>query len=338
VARVAYIGVDHQMISEVRASQPPAGCERLGDGDMLLCLGTNFRHKNRLFALRIVEQLQVRHGWEGRLVLAGPRVLDGSSAGDEAAFLAVHPRVADAVIDLPAISQAEKSWLYRRATALLYPTLYEGFGLMPFEAADFDTPALWAAQSSLAEVLPVEAATLVPWDPVASADNAIRALREPDRAAELLDRVREKAAAFRWDQTGRELVGIYREAAARPARDARLIAAETDALEVERNEFAHKYAEVLNGFTDDGRRLVGSGGLLSPGQQDVLRRALERGRSRTAFSGALRLAGRIRPTANAGSPATSSGQLDLHWAWLNDEQVGDQFAATDPLVLTPEPS
>jgi glycosyltransferase involved in cell wall biosynthesis/GT2 family glycosyltransferase len=340
-ARIAYNGVDHQMVGVAATPRPPAGCERLGEDDMLLCLGTDFRHKNRLFALRLVEQLQLRHNWEGRLVFAGPRVQDGSSAGDEAAFLAAHPLVSDSLIGLPAIDEDEKAWLYERATALLYPTLYEGFGLMPFEAANAGTPALWAAQTSLAEVLPAEAATLVPWDPAASADAVIDVLRDRARAAELLDHVRRAGACFRWDRTASELVDIYREAGERPAREARLAAIETDELEAERDDLERKYAELLAGFTDDGRRLVGSGGLLSPSQQRVLRRALECGGPLTALSGALRLVGRVRPTAADLRPLqtqTDGEALRLHWEWLNRNHMKAQLAATDPLVLTPEPS
>jgi hypothetical protein len=210
---------------------------------------------------------------------------------------------------------------------------------MPFEAANAGTPALWAAQTSLAEVLPPEAATLVPWDPAASADAVIDVLRDRTRAAELLDQVNRAGARFRWDRTASELVEIYREAGERPAREARLVAVETDELEAERDELERKYAELLAGFTDDGRRLVGSGGLLSPSQQRVLRRALERGGPLTALSGALRLVGRVRPTAAHLQPPETDGEaLRLHWEWLNRNHMNAQLAATDPRVVTPDPS
>ena len=49
--------------------------------------GTDFLHKNRVFAIRLLEALRSEHGWEGSLVLAGPKVAKGSSAGEEAAEL-----------------------------------------------------------------------------------------------------------------------------------------------------------------------------------------------------------------------------------------------------------
>ena len=65
---------------------------------MILCIGTDFRHKNRIFALRMLEQLQRRHQWGGYLVLVGPAVSSGSSTADEAEVIALRPRLADAVL------------------------------------------------------------------------------------------------------------------------------------------------------------------------------------------------------------------------------------------------
>jgi glycosyltransferase involved in cell wall biosynthesis/GT2 family glycosyltransferase len=338
-ARVAYIGVDHRAMPLSSERRAPEGSEALGEREVLLCLGTDFRHKNRLFALRVVEQLQLRHGWEGRLVLAGPRVQNGSSAGDEASFLATRPRVMDAVVSLPAISEAEKAWLYERSAALLYPTLYEGFGLMPFEAADHGIPALWAPQASLPEVLPQDAATLVAWDPAASADATIEVLRHSGRADALLAAVRGAAERYRWDATGRALVGIYGELTQRPVREARHLAAANGMLEAQRAELERKYAEVVAGFTDDGRRLVGSGGLLSTEQQRVLRAALERKAPLTALGGALQAVGRLRGPGRAlPAPGTDTHELHLHWDWLNRLHLDEELADIDPHVLAPDPS
>jgi len=338
-ARVVHIGVDHRTARSSADRRTPDGCDGLGQREMLLCLGTDFRHKNRLFALRLVEQLQLRHDWQGRLVLAGPRVQDGSSAGDEAAFLATRPRVADAVVKLPAVGEAEKNWLYDRATALLCPTVYEGFGLMPFEAADFGVPALWSPQASLGEVLPPQAATLVAWDPEASADAVITILRDPVRGDAIVAGVRRAAERFRWDKAARELVAIYEQATTSPAREARVVAMETNGLELERAELERKYAELLGGFTEDGGRLVGSGGLLSAEQQWVLRRALERRLPLSGLAGALRLVGRLtRPRSGAGPEprATAQDVLSLHWEWLNRRHMDEQLGETDPQVLGPE--
>ena len=133
-----------------RGSQP--------DAEVMLCLGNDYRHKNRLFALRMLDELITpASAGTGRLVLAGPHVPHGSSAADERRMLSTRPELAAAVVDLGAVSEAEKAWLLGRAGLVLYPTVHEGFGLVPFEAAEHGVPCMWAAGTSLSELLPTMA-------------------------------------------------------------------------------------------------------------------------------------------------------------------------------------
>jgi glycosyltransferase involved in cell wall biosynthesis len=216
---VVYIGVDHHHAREPVEPERPATELDLEANGFILCLGVDFMHKNRLFALRVVEQLQARHGWKGRLVLAGPQASPGSSAAADRAYLDGHPAVAAATVRLGAVSEPHKRWLVANAALVISPTTYEGFGLVPFEAADVGTPCLFAPQASLAEVLPAESALIEPWDPAATADRAMRVMREPAERERLLESVRQAGLRYRWDRTGRELVAVYQEAADCPARD-----------------------------------------------------------------------------------------------------------------------
>jgi hypothetical protein len=214
-----------------------------------MCLGTNFKHKNRLFALRLLEQLQQRFGWQGYLALAGPYVAQGGSTGEEAEFLALRPQLQRSIIDIAAVTEAEKVWLYQRSRLVLYPSTYEGFGLVPFEAADHGVPASWAPVTSMAEVLPAEeAAQLVPWSPEESAGRLATLLQDDDLRARTVASVRGAARSFTWDAAAARLIEIYERACDSPA---------TPGRGVERGR----------GFTsgvlsEDAMRLVGPGGLL----------------------------------------------------------------------------
>ena len=215
---VVGVGTDHRLAAVERPPQRPPGAGALEDGDFLLCLGADYRHKNRVFALQLLGELQRRHGWRGRLALVGPRVPWGSSAPEEAEFLGRHPAVATATVHLAGVSEAEKLWLLQRAAGVVFPTVYEGFGLVPFEAAAAGIPCFFAAQSSLAEVLPAEAATLTAWDPALSADEVIAVLRDPRRAEDLVASVRRSGERHRWDAVAERLMTVYQLAADGPRR------------------------------------------------------------------------------------------------------------------------
>ena len=126
----------------------------------MLVIGNAYRHKNRPFALRVVDALVRMHGWDGAIVFAGGKPDAGSSEPDESAVIRGHPDLAGRAIDLGAVTDSERSWLYHHAALVLYPSLYEGFGLIPFEAAAAGTACAYASRSSVAEYLPPEGALL----------------------------------------------------------------------------------------------------------------------------------------------------------------------------------
>jgi len=250
-ASVVALGVDHALAQLDESPAPPAGALTLPqNSEAMLCIGNDFRHKNRIFALRMVEQLQRRHDWTGYLLFAGPTVPDGSSRSEEARLLAQNSRLAEVVIDCGAVSEAEKSWLFGRVGLVLYPTLYEGFGLVPFEAAQHGVPCLWAAGTSLGEVLPEKAAEIEAWDAEQGADRAIDLLRDESTRQCNLAAIRAAGAELTWDATAARLLELYDLACDAPA---------TPASARQRH---HGLSQVELG--EDAMRLVGPGGALPP--------------------------------------------------------------------------
>jgi glycosyltransferase involved in cell wall biosynthesis len=248
-AEVVRIGVDHALIGGPASSAPPAAAETLaGPVEMMLCLGNDYRHKNRVFALRLVDELQRRHQWTGRLVLAGPHVTHGSSREAEQALLAATPALATAVVALDEVSDPEREWLLTRATLVLYPTIAEGFGLVPYEAAARGVPCLWAAGTALGELLPNDAAAIVAWDAAATADAALELMRDDAARARNVAAVQEAGAALSWQQTGRRLIEAYRTACEQPLNPAAAIERSSGLMS--------------GGLSEDAMRLVGPGGAL----------------------------------------------------------------------------
>ena len=248
-ASTVHIGVDHALTRAPSVPTPPRGAERLPDGaEAILCIGTDFRHKNRVFALRMLEQLQRRHDWNGFLMLVGPPVSRGSSTADEAEVVTLRPRLADSVIALAAVSEAEKAWLFERVQLVVYPTVHEGFGLVPFEAADHGIPCMWARGTSLSELLPDDAAGIVPWDDELSADAAYTLLRDGPTRERNIAAIRTAAERLTWDATATRLLEVYHETCDRPA---------TPASAMER-----RHGLMQGTLSEDAIRLIGPGGAL----------------------------------------------------------------------------
>lgn len=282
-AHVLGIGSDHRLAARATA-QAPRDLGALPPAGFLLCIGNDFRHKNRPFALRLLAELRGR-GWDGGLVLAGGRVEHGSSRAEEDALLSERPDVRAAVRRVDHVSGDERAWLYEHCTAVLYPTGYEGYGLVPFEAGRTGVPCLFAPQTSLAELLPVEAANLVPWDPASSAENVLPLLREGEerrRHLELLDQAVRQAPD--WDAHAAALVEVYERAASAPVREASAVAWE--ALERERE--LERWTDLRSELGEEGFGLVRPGGHLPPDVQRALLSIVTRPRLRGPFLAGLR--------------------------------------------------
>ena len=200
-------GVDRRRVTVVplAGGDPGAGLPRdvarrrvaeLGvDRPFVLHVGRVEARKNQVTALAAVERLP-----ELLLVSAGP-IADDEVAG--------RLRASDRCRLLGQVAAVDLEALYGVAEALVFPSLYEGFGLPVLEAMRRGLPVVTAAVSSLPEVAG-EAAVYVddPLDAEGLAAALERALGERDRLREL---GRAQAARFSWERTAAGVAGVIRE-------------------------------------------------------------------------------------------------------------------------------
>ena len=115
-------------------------------------IGASYHHKSRMYALRVFREM-VQQGWAGGLVLAGWDPPHGTSRIDEEELVRSLD-LSERVTWLNEPSDYELTSLVENATALIQPSVLEGFGLVPFEAGVLNTPVFVARRSSLRDLLP----------------------------------------------------------------------------------------------------------------------------------------------------------------------------------------
>lgn len=107
------------------------------------------------------------------------------------------------------IADDELAALYNLAEALVFPSLYEGFGLPVVEAMACGTPVIASNRGALAEVAGGAAELVDPTDIASIAAGLERVLLSPDRRAELRALGLARAAAFRWEITAAQTRAVY---------------------------------------------------------------------------------------------------------------------------------
>ena len=142
------------------------------------------------------------------LVLAGV----DRGVSEELCAMATDAGTPDAVVALGPVSEDRVHALYRGATALVYPSLYEGFGLPLIEAMASGTPVLASHEASIPEVLGGAGWLLDPRDVSAWRDAIIRVVNDESLRDDLRMRGLARAATYTWQRTARLTLDVYREA------------------------------------------------------------------------------------------------------------------------------
>jgi len=124
--------------------------------------------------------------------------------------------LADRVLFLHAVPDADLPAIYNGAALLATPSFYEGFGLPPLEAMACGTPVVAAERGSLPEVVGEAGVLIDPEEPEAIAAGMAQVLDEPDLQARLREAGLARAARFTWQETARRTLEVYREVVGLP--------------------------------------------------------------------------------------------------------------------------
>lgn len=170
----------------------------------LLYLGTLEPRKNLTMLVQAFAHLK-RECPDALLVLAGGV---GWLAGELRAAIETRG-VKDGIVLPGYVAEEEKALWYAAATAFVFPSLYEGFGLPPLEAMACGTPVVTSNAASLPEVVGGAGLTIAPDDIGGWAAALRRVWTDAAYRAELADRGVRQARQFTWQATSRQIAQAY---------------------------------------------------------------------------------------------------------------------------------
>ena len=166
-----------------------------------------YPHKNHLMLLHAFAELHREHP-EALLVFTS-----GEAQMDDAITETIGQLgLVEHVRRLGRIPERDIVALYQEATALTFPSTYEGFGLPVLEAMSCRCPVLASDATALPETAGGAAVLLPPSDPAAWAHAMRRILTEPAWADELAAAGLARITAFDWHASARTQIDVYRRA------------------------------------------------------------------------------------------------------------------------------
>ncbi len=175
--------------------------------EFLLFVGTLEPRKN---LLRLLEAyaLALRQSSLPPLVLAGAPGWQHERIRAQARWLGIEEKILFAGY----VPREHLPGVYASARALLYPSLYEGFGLPPLEAMGCGTPVLVSNLSAMPEVVGDAGLLVDPFNVPEMAEGIVRVTWDDALRRQVVERGRERALRFRWDESARQTLSVIERA------------------------------------------------------------------------------------------------------------------------------
>jgi glycosyltransferase involved in cell wall biosynthesis len=107
------------------------------------------------------------------------------------------------------VPEGDLAALYSLATAFVFPSIYEGFGLPIVEAMACGTPVLTSDRSSMAEIARGAARLIDPFDTAAMTEGLFDLLTDETLRLELRAAGLKRAAEFSWARAAEETAAVY---------------------------------------------------------------------------------------------------------------------------------
>ena len=191
-------------------SAPTPGSQMSDHSPYFLYVGTIQPRKNLVRLIEAFALALPRLGRQ-RLIIAGRRGWLSQPIEQRATELGV----ADRVEFCGYVEDAQLPQLLSGATAFVFPSLYEGFGMPVLEAMACGVPVMTSNTSALPEVSGDAALLIDPGDTQAIVESLVSLGNDPALRSDLQRRGLEHVRTFTWDRCAQETIAVFQQTAAK---------------------------------------------------------------------------------------------------------------------------
>ncbi|GAB6065812.1 glycosyltransferase family 1 protein [Aquifex pyrophilus] len=196
--KVIYEFVDDKFHQKSKIQKP------IIEGDYILFVGNRKKHKN--LTNLILAFNKIKHLVNAKLVIAGSkeRILE-----DEVDKLIMTLNLKEFIVEILSPSDDELINLYQYAKLFVFPSLFEGFGLPPLEAAALNCPVITSNIPVLREILTDEIACFNPYDPKDISDKIYKAMTDNEFRLKLLNIAKKRLQLFQKEKIIEEFIEYF---------------------------------------------------------------------------------------------------------------------------------
>ena len=200
---VIYEGWEHLINEKTEQSEAADTGEY---GRYLFYVGTTRKHKNMRGLLKAFNIAKDRLDSNVNLVLSGS---DGYLDEEDAKLIAAINEKSQRVTFTGYVSNEKLMNLFRNATAFIFPSLCEGFGIPVLESFYFEKPLLCSNTTSLPEIAGDAAMYFNPENEHEIADTIVDFFKDSSLAPILIEKGKKRLKQFSWEKAAVETVALY---------------------------------------------------------------------------------------------------------------------------------
>ena len=187
--------------------------ENVLKNDFLLYVGNAYPHKNLEFLLRVFKNIrEIKPNL--RLVLIGKEDYFYNKLRNFALSINLLKSNSEdsPVVFADYVPDRQLLVFYQKASAYIFPSLYEGFGLPPLEAMAQSCPVISASTSSLPEILGQAALYFNPKEEEELKKRVLELLDNGSLRSELINKGKEQIKKYSWEECARQTFSVYEQA------------------------------------------------------------------------------------------------------------------------------